>query len=172
VWNNVKVEEEPLKAYWEQHKSEYTWPQRVRFSEIFITSDSLGQVLRDSLDNGADFGELAGRHTQRSGYKKKLGDWGLQPVDANELTGKANGAEIGWTERPNKFQYGFSIIKTTEKDQAREKTFEEAHSEVSSKFQEFESKRIEREWIDRLRDKFGVEVFDDVFSRAFSSLGK
>ncbi|MBE0642607.1 MAG: peptidylprolyl isomerase [Bacteroidetes bacterium] len=170
VWNSVKVDEDRLKEFWEEHKADYTWPDRVRFSEIFVTSDSLGQVLRDSLNAGVDFGELAERHTQRTGYKKKLGDWGFQTLDANELAVAAAKAVPGWIEGPMKFQYGYSLIKVTEKDKAREKTFEEAQSEVSSKFQEFESKRLEREWIQSLKDKFGVKIHDDVLKKAFSDL--
>ena len=170
VWNAVKVEDDGLKAYWEQHKAEYTWPDRVRFSEIFVTSDSLANVLRDSLNAGVDFGELAERHTQRSGYKQKKGDWGFQPLDANELAKAASKGVAGWIEGPMKFQYGYSIIRVTEKDKAREKTFEEARSEVSSKFQEYESKRLEREWIQSLKDKYGVTIHEDVLKSAFSDL--
>jgi len=170
VWNQVKVEEPRLKDYWEEHKSEYTWPDRVRFSEIFVTSDSLMNVLHDSLKAGANFYELAGRHTQRSGYKAKNGEWGFQPYDTNELSKAASTAGIGSIIGPMKFQYGYSLLTISDKDKAREKTFEEAQSEVSSRFQEYESKRLEREWIDGLRDKFGVDVDASLLKEAFSDL--
>jgi len=170
VWNNVKVEEEPLREYWKSQASEYTWPDRVRFSEIFVTTDSLAQVLSDSLKAGVSFDELAERHTQRSGYKQKKGEWGFQPLDANELAEAASKAGVGAVEGPMKFQYGYSIIKVTDTDKAREKTFEEAQSEVSSRFQEYESKRLEREWIDSLKEKFGVDVNEDLLKQAFTDL--
>ncbi len=170
VWNEVKVDEDRLKAFWEQHRTEYSWPDRIRFSEIFVTSDSFATVLRDSLDKGVEFGELATRHTQRAGYNKKAGDWGFQPIDANELTKRVATIQEGWVDGPQKFQYGFSIVKKTGTDKAREKTFEEAQSEVSSKFQEFESKRLESEWIDGLRKKFGVKVNEAVLDEAFKNL--
>jgi peptidyl-prolyl cis-trans isomerase SurA len=170
VWNSVKVEEDRLKEFWEEHKSEYVWPDRVRFSEIFVTSDSLGKVLLDSLNAGVDFSDLAERHTQRTGYQKKKGDWGFQALDANELAVAAAKGMPGWVDGPMKFQYGFSIIKVMEKDKSREKTFEEAQSEVSSKFQEYESKRLEREWIQSLKDKFGVEIHEDVLKKAFADM--
>jgi peptidyl-prolyl cis-trans isomerase SurA len=170
VWNNVKVEEEPLREYWKSHSSEYTWPDRVRFSEIFVTTDSLAQVLSDSLKAGVPFDDIASRHTQRSGYKQKMGEWGFQPLDANELAEAASKAGVGAVEGPMKFQYGYSIIKVTDTDKARDKTFEEAQSEVSSRFQEYESKRLEREWIDSLKEKFGVDVNEDLLKQAFTDL--
>jgi len=170
VWNQVKVEESALKTYWEQHKTDYSWPDRVAFSEIFVTNDSLAKVLRDSINIGIDFGELAARHTQRSGYKEKKGDWGMQPAETNELSKKAILLNKGWIEGPEKFQYGYSIIKVTDKDAAREKTFEEAKSEVSSKFQEHESKRLESKWIESLKKKFGVEIDREILKNAFKDL--
>jgi peptidyl-prolyl cis-trans isomerase SurA len=170
VWNKVTVDEDSLKQYWEQHRAEYNWPDRVQFSEIFVTSDSMAKLLRDSLDMGASFDELASRHTARAGYRPKNGDWGLQPYDTNELTTRASNYPIGYVDGPIKFQYGYSIIKVTGKEDAREKTFDEAQSEVSSKYQEFESKRLEKAWIDSLRNEFGVEVEDGVLDEAFNDL--
>jgi peptidyl-prolyl cis-trans isomerase SurA len=170
VWNKVAVNDTALKAWWSDHKADFRWPDRVRFSEIFVTSDSLSNMVLDSLRAGKDFGELASRHTQRSGYKDKQGDWGFQSKDANELAKKAWTLTPGHVEGPMKFQYGFSIFKVAAKDNAREKTFEEASSEASSKFQEFESKRLEKAWVERLKVKFGVRSDDALLEQAFKDL--
>jgi peptidyl-prolyl cis-trans isomerase SurA len=169
VWNRITVKDEDLQKYWEIHRAEYRWPDRVRFREIFVTSDSVANVLRDSC-NTVDFAVLAERHTQRPGYKEKGGDWGFQEQKTNELAKKAFTMQNGWIEGPMRFQYGWSIIKCEDRDATREKTFEEARSEVSSRFQDYESKRLEREWVEGLRARYGVSINDDVLSRAFSSL--
>ncbi|MBL0174067.1 MAG: peptidylprolyl isomerase [Ignavibacteria bacterium] len=171
VWNRVAVKDSALRIYWADHKDEYRWPDRASFREIFVSSDSLGAVLRDSLNRGVDFGELAARHTQRAGYKEKKGDWGLQPA-TNELAKKALSMAPNWIEGPFKYQYGFSIIKAESKEEAREKTFEEAQSEVSSRFQEFESKRLEREWIEGLSRKYGVTIHEEALKNAFQDVKK
>jgi peptidyl-prolyl cis-trans isomerase SurA len=171
VWNRVAVKDSALRLYWADHKAEYRWPERASFREIFVTNDSLANVLRDSLNRGVDFGELASRHTQRANYQEKKGDWGMQPA-TNELAKKAMTLAKGWIEGPFKYQYGFSIIKMEGKDAPREKTFEEAQSEVSSRFQEFESKRLEREWIDGLTRKYGVSINNDALKNAFQDLKK
>jgi peptidyl-prolyl cis-trans isomerase SurA len=167
VWNMVSVKDDALNAYWAAHAADYMWPDRVRFSEIFVASDSLARVLRDSC-NAADFGDLAARHTERAGYKEKRGDWGLQPEAANDLAKQAFRLQNGWIEGPFKSSYGFSIIKVTDKENARQKTFEEARSEASSRFQEYESRRLEKEWIDGLMTKFQVTVHPEALINAFS----
>jgi parvulin-like peptidyl-prolyl isomerase len=119
------------------------------------------------LNHGVDFAELASRHTQRAGYKEKGGDWGLQVETVNDLSRKAITMQPGWIEGPFRNQYGWSIIRMEGREAAREKTFEEAQSEVSSKFQEFEHKRLEKEWIDSLRKKFGVSINEGALRNAF-----
>ncbi len=170
VWNRVAVNDTMLQAFWDQHKDDYKWPDRVGYSEIFVTSDSLANVLLDSVKAGKDFAELAAKHTQRSGYREKKGLWGLYALDANDLAKEAAKMNVGQVSDKIKYQYGFSIIKVDEKDPSRTKTFKEAASEVSSKVQESESKRIEREWIDSLKKKFGVTENPDVLKKAFADL--
>lgn len=172
VWNKVAVKDSALRLFWGERASEYRWPDRYAVREIFVTSDSLANVLRDSLNNGVDFGELAARHTQRAGYKEKKGDWGLLVPEKEELARKVQGLQVGWIEGPFKHQYGYSIVKLEGREPARDKTFEEAQSEVSSRFQEFEHKRIERDWIELLTRKFGLTVSEESVRNAFRDVRK
>ena len=61
---------------------------------------------------------------------------------------------------------GFSIIKVLEKSPAREKTFIETGSELSSAFQEDESKRLENEWYASLLKKYPVNVYKEVIANS------
>ncbi|HAP35391.1 MAG TPA: hypothetical protein DCQ28_05420, partial [Bacteroidetes bacterium] len=66
------------------------------------------------------------------------------------------------------FEGGFSFIKPLQKDGAREKTFEEASSEVSSAFQEFETKRLSDEWYDSLKKKYPVLLNKESLAKTFA----
>jgi parvulin-like peptidyl-prolyl isomerase len=63
---------------------------------------------------------------------------------------------------------GYSIIRVNSKVKPRQKTFDEAGAEVSNKLQEDESRRLEREWVDRLRLKYPVVEHPEVLSKAFT----
>ncbi len=56
------------------------------------------------------------------------------------------------------YEQGYSIIRVLEKDPARDKTFEEAGTELSSAFQEYESKRLEDAWYERLKARYPVQI--------------
>ena len=62
---------------------------------------------------------------------------------------------------------GFSILRLDAKEPARLKTFEEAKAEVSGAFQEFESKRLENEYLDSLKKKYSPVINYDELRKAF-----
>jgi hypothetical protein len=60
------------------------------------------------------------------------------------------------------------IVRLNGKEPARKKTYDEAGTEVSSAFQEYESKRLEREWLDGLRKRFPVVEKKETLHYAFT----
>jgi short-subunit dehydrogenase involved in D-alanine esterification of teichoic acids len=65
-------------------------------------------------------------------------------------------------------QGGFAFVRLDGREAPRLKSFEEATPEVSTAFQDAESKRLERDWMDRLRQKFPVVEHKEVLQNAFS----
>jgi hypothetical protein len=64
------------------------------------------------------------------------------------------------------YENGYSIIKVLSKDPARNKTFAEGGSELSSAYQEAESKQKESEWENSLRLKYPVKEFREVLENS------
>lgn len=168
VWDKVNLSEEKLKEYYEKNKEEYRFPDRVRFSEIWVTSESLAKDIYSKLKNGALFDSLAEKYTERPGMKEKKGDWGLVSSSENEIAWKAWNMKVNEISEPIKFQGGYSIIKVTGKEPSRVKTFEEAFSEVASAVQEQELKRLEKEWVESLKKKYKVVINEKALEKAFN----
>jgi hypothetical protein len=53
-----------------------------------------------------------------------------------------------------------------DKDSSRLKTFDEAGSEVSNVYQDSEAKRLENEWIERVKKKNSVKMYRDVVRKS------
>ena len=92
----------------------------------------------------------------------------LLPTTTDERTMRADSLGIGQYTAPFKLKNGFSIIRLDSKDPLRQKTFDEAGTEVSSAFQEYESKRLETEWLDGLRKQYPVVEHREVLKNAFA----
>jgi peptidyl-prolyl cis-trans isomerase SurA len=168
VWNKVSVNDSLLHAYFEEHRGQYTTPDRVNFQEIYVSGDSSKALqLLDSLKAGVEFGDLASRHTMRGNYKDNKGEWGFQTVGENELTQKAWTLEVGQVSGIIRFQKGYSIIKVIGKEKSRLKTYEEALSDVSGQYHDYAANRLEEKWLDALRKEFKVTLRKENLRAAF-----
>jgi peptidyl-prolyl cis-trans isomerase SurA len=167
IWKKVVVNDSLLRVHYDTTKNKYRWPNRVNFAEIFVTSDSAKKAVQWKLAFEEDFLSVAEEYTARAGYRDKLGIWGLQPYDLNDLSQKASKMQVDSLSDFFQFQNGWSIIKVLAKDSSRVKTFEEAAPELASSYQEQASRIREQEWLEALRQKYGVIVNSAVLSQAF-----
>ncbi len=170
VWDKIKYDSIAVYNYWEKNKEDYKFPERVAFSEIFSTRDSLINKYYQMLQDGADFDSLAALYTERPGKKTAKGRYDLQDVDFSDFTRQANKIKnVGEYTEPVPFSGGYSIFKLNEREPARLKTFEEAKAEVSSKFQEMQSKKLEEDYISSLEKRYQPVIYYEALNDAFKS---
>lgn len=196
VWNKVQPNDSSLRVYHAANKSKYTWPDRVAVQEIFVPTDSLAHVVQRSL-SGYTIDSLSAKKTKSRSKKitydtmkisvapisfdsaaslfntrgtsmAERGMLGLQPVNTNDLTRRAWSSNDADSLGYFPFDGGFSFAKVIKKDPSREKTFEEAQSEVSGAFQEFETKRLGDEWLESLKKKYPVVINAESLAKTFS----
>jgi len=90
------------------------------------------------------------------------------PVDTDERTALADSLSVGATSAPFQSQGAVHLIRLNKREPARDKSFEEAGTEVSSAFQEYESKRLEQTWLQELRLTNPVVEYKEVLKNAFA----
>lgn len=168
VWNKVKIDSADVYNYWDENKDKYTWPDRISFTEIFSTKDSLIKAYYGMLSEGADFDSIAALYTERPSKKKDKGYYDLQDVSSADLYKEANKiANVGDYTEPVKIAGGFAILKLKDRQPARLKTFAEAKAEVSGEYQESLSKKLENNYLQSLQDRYRPQIFYDKLEYAF-----
>lgn len=168
IWNRISIDSVKLYDFYQNTKEKYVWPDRVSFSEIFTRKDSLAQAYLTQLNSGANFDTLASKFTERPGFKEKAGRFDLVDAKSTPLSLEADklinsGAYSSIISNAG----GFSIVRLNSKEPSSIKTFEEAKAEVSGAFQEFESKRLEREYLDSLQKRYNPVTHYDKLEKAF-----
>lgn len=167
VWNKISMSDSALHVYFDANRSKFTWPDRVNLQEIFVPTDSVSKVVAFLLKKQKlPFDSVAAQFNSRLSTKQKNGVWGLMPTNSNALTQKAWNMNVGEMSDFFPYESGFSIVKVLEKSPAGDKTFTEAGSELSSAFQESESKRLENEWYESLLKKYPVNVYKEVIANS------
>jgi len=74
IYEDIRPEKKDLSAFYENHKdSLYTVPKRVEVLEILVKDSTRADSLLEELRQGADFGDLAQKHSVRNIGKKNRG---------------------------------------------------------------------------------------------------
>ncbi|MDP4173651.1 MAG: peptidylprolyl isomerase [Bacteroidota bacterium] len=170
IWSKIKLDSLKLVEFYNNNKEKYFWPDRIEFSEIFARTDSAINFYYNKLQSGANFDTLAAKYTERPGFKEKAGNYGLVELKSSPLAEEANKlSNEGDYSKPFQYANGYSIVKLIKKDPSHQKSFEEARAEVSGQFQEEESKRLENEYINNLKNKYKPVVFSEELEKAYKS---
>jgi len=151
---NEKIGEEQVKKYYEDRKKDF---KQVKASHILVNQEAQAKDIYKQLKGGADFSELAKKHSIDTGTKDNGGDLGYftqgQMVEAFEEV--AFSLKVNKIGEPVKTSFGYHIIKVLEvKDP---KKFEEMTSVDISNIK----RRMLNEEIDRLKKGAKIVVHKD-----------
>ncbi len=169
VWSKISVDSNLIAKYWEENKNNFRWNNRLEFHEIFCKKDSLANVVYNLAASGHDFDSLRSNYSQRSSFQEIPGYFGLVDENANPLAMHAKELNVGGISKPFQFQDGWSIVKLIKRDPARIKTLDEVKPEVASLVQEKESKRLEEEYISKLKSIYKPKYYYDELNQAFKN---
>ena len=132
-----------------------------------IAADRIATFTRPPTNEATDPSpvdlELIGRQPKVMGIETSI----LAP-GSDERAQRADSLSPGGVTSPFFYKVGYSIVRLDGREKSREKTFEEAGSEISSTYQDFESKRLESEWLDGLRKEYPVVENKEVLKDAFA----
>ncbi|MGP4069868.1 peptidylprolyl isomerase [Halobacillus sp. B29] len=123
---DVEISEEEMKQYYERMKTE------VQASHILVSDEETAKEVKQQLEDGGSFAELAKEYSSDGSAQQggELGWFGPGKM-APEFEAAAYELEKGEVSEPVKTQFGFHIIKVTDKRDAEDvKPYEEAKEEI------------------------------------------
>ncbi len=163
-----------LSAYLEQNRERYDEPEQVRARHILIqVSENAPEAdvakaqqqieqIRQELEAGADFAELAKKHSQDPGSAENGGDlgWFARGRMAKEFEEGAFALEVGKIGEPVRTQFGFHLIKTEEKKPARQPALSEIRAQVLKDYIDEERERRFEAWYKERKSKARIVIRD------------
>lgn len=129
---DINVTEDALRAHFEENKSDYDQPEMVRASHILVETETKAKEIQKKLAEGADFAELASSESTDPMSAAEGGDLGFfsRGRMVAEFEKAAFSMSPGQTSAPIKSEYGYHIIRVTERKEAHEATFEEVKDDI------------------------------------------
>ena len=162
VWNKVKVDSTQLRKIYENTKENYKTEELVNFSEFFTTKKEDIDKYYNMLKEGESSDSLIAKNIRHN--KEHV----LKRANDSKLSAKANSlTNVGEYSVPFKFNKGWSMVRLNKRIDSRTKIFEEALPELSSSYQESESKRLEAAFNSSLKELYKPSYFYNELIHAF-----
>ncbi len=169
VWNKVKIDSVKLREEYEKTKDKYIVEGKVNFNEIFSRDKAKIESYYQMLKDGVEFDSVAYKYTERPGFKAKYGRHGFKDANDSELSKQAYALNENDYSDIFATDGGWAIVILRKKIAERVKTYEEALPELSSAFQESESKRLESKYVNSLKELYKPNYFYDELDNAYKA---
>ncbi|MEH7886292.1 peptidylprolyl isomerase [Bacillus sp. JJ1609] len=149
---SIKITEEEMKTYFEENKDSFDQKEQVKASHILVKDEAAAKKVKEELDNGKDFAELAKKYSTDKSNAEAGGDLGYfaKGEMAEEFEKAAFNLKIDEISEPVKTEFGYHIIKVSDKKAAKAAEFEDHKNEIKEKLLD---EKIQAEYPNWLKDK-------------------
>ena len=140
IRNRTQVSAEDIKRSYEDNQQQYSTPEQVRASHILLKTEGKDDAavkkqaedLLAKVKAGADFAKLATEYSEDEGSKTKGGDLDFFPKGqmVPEFDKAAFSMKVGEISPLVKTQYGYHIIKLTDKKAPTTKSLDEVRAQI------------------------------------------
>ncbi|WP_235946593.1 peptidylprolyl isomerase [Paenibacillus glycinis] len=152
----AKVTDKDVEDYFNQNKAQYDTPEEVKASHILVATKEEADAIIKQLDGGADFAALAKEKSTDTGSKDNGGDLGFFGKGAMDpaFEKAAFALKVGETTKtPVQSQYGYHIIKVTDRHEAKAATLAEKKDEIKEQLIQSKVSELSTAWLDDLKKK-------------------
>ncbi|MCB9523717.1 MAG: peptidylprolyl isomerase [Myxococcales bacterium] len=169
---DLKVSDEEIKAYYDKNQARYEIKEQVRASHILLkvdksadeaavkaAKDKADKIYAEASKKGADFAELAKKNSEgptapRGGDLSYFSRGRMVP----EFEKAAFALKVGEISKPVKTQFGWHIIKITDKKEGKQRSFDEVKESIAKLLRNKNSRKAKSELLKKLKDGAKIEV--------------
>jgi len=169
------VSDEDVSDYYENNKSEFRTPEKVKASHILLrvpddaSPDAIERkkkkartLAEKARKEGTDFANLAEKHSDGPSAKRG-GDLGFfsRRRMVGEFSEVAFSMDPGEVSDPVRTKFGFHVIKMHEKQQAKTQSLEEARDEIERRLQQQSRRTSMHRFLEETKQDLSIEYHLD-----------
>ncbi|MGC2064448.1 MAG: peptidylprolyl isomerase [Thermodesulfovibrionales bacterium] len=167
IMAKAKVSDQEAKEYYEKHKEEFVTTSQIKASHILVKTEEEAVKVLARLKKGEKFEEIAKKESLDKGSAKSGGDLGYfaRGQMVPEFEKAAAELKPGEISRPVKSNYGFHIIKVTDKKMGPAIEYDRIKDLISQKLSGERQKESFDKYVAELRKTYTVEIMKDALSK-------
>jgi peptidyl-prolyl cis-trans isomerase C len=173
VDDKIKISEEDLKKYYELHKEEYKKPEMWRASHILVSSEADAKGVIAELSAGKKFPDIA-KERSIDATAARGGDVGYfrKGQVLPEFENACAALEVGQTSPVVHTQFGYHVIKLTDRKPESQMSFEEAKPMVDNDLRVNKRAELFSKLVADLKNRYRVNMEDDAMKAIDAINGK
>lgn len=158
---NIKVSDEEVKKFYEEHKSELVGGETVDASHILVDSEDKANEILASINEGKITFEDAAKEYSSCPSKEKggnLGEFGKGQM-VPEFDSAVFEMEVDEIKGPVQTQFGYHLIKLNKKNEAKEIPFDDIKPQLMQKVLSDKQQAAYASKLNQLKILFPVDTF-------------
>jgi peptidyl-prolyl cis-trans isomerase C len=162
-----RVSDDEKRSYFEENKSAFN-DEKVKASHVLIDTTKLKtdaelekvrqkiEEVKNEIDNGADFAEMAKKYSTCPSAENggDIGFFQRKGSIVEEFAKVAFSMEVGEVSEPVKSQFGYHIIKVTDKEEGKDVSYEDVADMVDFVYMQIQTENI----LKGLYEKAEIEI--------------
>ncbi len=163
IEDKAKVTDEDAKKYYADNKTKFKDPEKIKVFHVLLDNEADAKDVLAKLKAGGDFAALA-KERSKCPSKEKGGELGLitKGQTVPEFEQAAFALQLNQLSEVVKTQFGYHIIKVTEKVPEKELSYDEVKDRLKQMLLSEKQKKRFEALLKDLRDKNKVTVYKDV----------
>ena len=159
IFDQVTITDDEVRDYYEKNKDTLFSPFIYTASHILVENEDQAKKIKTELDNGLDFGEAARKYSIDPSAQNG-GSLGQFPkgIMVKEFQDGLDTIEVGEISEPIKSEFGYHIIKLTDKT-TDERNYDDIKEQVKSTYEMGKRQDKYLEVINELLDKSEVKKY-------------
>jgi hypothetical protein len=160
--SQITVSDTEIQSYYEGNKKMFEVPDQVRASHILVETEDEAKAIIKELKDGADFEELAGSKSIDPTAKTNGGELGFfsQGKMVAEFETAAFALKIGEISAPVKTQFGYHVIKVTDKKAAYTMSLDTVKDQIEEALKAEKQKSVIDTYVSQLRASAEIDYVE------------
>lgn len=161
-YKNLEVPEEEVEKFYKDNEVRFVSPDEVKASHILVKEEEKIQELKNKIDAGDSFEEIAKEHSQCPSCQAggDLGFFGKGKM-VPEFERVSFELSVGDISDPVKTDFGYHLIKVTEKRDGGKQEYDQVKDGIKRHLEQVTAQKLIGQKIKDLRENSVIEIDKD-----------